>query len=140
MTNAPMMIGRLAKDTATKVTTIRFYETIGLLPAPPRTESGRRTYGAADVERLHFIRNGRRLGFSIDEIRSLIGLAERPTQDCTAASAIAARHLEDVEHRLSQLTYLRDELAALTRSCTNDQIANCRIIQAIGGGKQASTD
>lgn len=133
MSTAPMMIGQLARDTATKVTTIRFYETIGLLSAPPRTQSGRRTYREADIQRLHFIRNGRRLGFSIDEIRSLIGLSENPDQDCSAASAIAAHHLEDVESRLAQLTSLRDELATLTRSCTSAQIADCRIIQAIGG-------
>jgi DNA-binding transcriptional MerR regulator len=58
MTIAPMMIGQLARATATKVTTIRFYETIGLLRAAPRTRSGRRTYGAADEERPQFIRNG----------------------------------------------------------------------------------
>lgn len=131
MATANMMIGQLARMTATKVTTIRFYESIGLLPVPPRTTSGRRTYGAIDAQRLQFIRNGRRLGFSTEEIRSLIDLAESPAQDCSAASTIAARHLADVESRLSQLASLRDELAALTRSCTNEQIADCRIIQAI---------
>lgn len=127
------MIGQLARETATKVTTIRFYETIGLLPAPPRTQSGRRTYEASDAQRLHFIRNGRRLGFSIEEIRSLINLAECPDQDCGAASAIAAHHLKEVEMRLAQLTSLRDELATMTGNCTNAQIADCRIIQAIAG-------
>ncbi|MES3151656.1 MerR family transcriptional regulator [Sphingomonas faeni] len=131
MTTAPLMIGKLAQQTGTKVTTIRFYETIGLLSVPPRTESGRRTYGVGDVQRLRFVRNGRRLGFSIEEIRSLIGLTENPSHDCSAASAIASRHLEDVENRLAQLALLRDELAVLSQSCTNDQIANCRIIQAI---------
>ncbi len=132
MTIEKLMIGQLSRATATKVTTIRFYESIGLLAAPPRTASGRRTYGPADIQRLRFIRNGRRLGFSIDEIRSLINLAENPAQDCSAASVIAARHLEDVESRLAQLALLRDELAALTLTCTNEQIANCRIMQAIG--------
>jgi DNA-binding transcriptional MerR regulator len=126
-----MMIGQLARETSTKVTTIRFYETIGLLAVPSRTDSGRRTYGRADVQRLQFIRNGRRLGFSIDEIRSLIGLAENPDQDCGAASAIAARHLDDVEIRLTQLSSLRNELATLARSCTSAQIADCGIIRAI---------
>ena len=67
-----MQIGELARATSTKVTTIRFYEQIGLVDAAARTGSGRRTYQQADVERLNFIRNGRRLGFSIDEIRSFI--------------------------------------------------------------------
>ncbi|WP_267389356.1 helix-turn-helix domain-containing protein [Sphingomonas sp. GC_Shp_3] len=133
MTIAPMMIGQLARETATKVTTVRFYETIGLLPEPPRTASGRRTYGASDIQRLNFVRNGRRLGFSIDEIRSLIALAEAPNQDCSSASVIAARHLEDVERRLAQLTSLHNELATLAQSCTNKKIADCRIIQTIAG-------
>ena len=70
-----MKIGELSRATATKVTTIRFYEEIGLLDRPVRTESNRRTYALRDVDRLNFVRNGRRLGFSIEEIRSLIALA-----------------------------------------------------------------
>lgn len=127
------MIGQLARETTTKVTTIRFYETIGLLPAPPRTTSGRRLYEDADVQRLHFIRNGRQLGFSIDQIRSLAGLAESSAVDCSAASSIAARHLQEVEQRLAQLTSLREELASIASSCSNQRISDCRIIQAIAG-------
>ena len=70
-----MAIGILAKRTGTKVNTVRFYEEIGLLPRAARTESGRRTYGMSDLNRLSFIRNARGLGFSIDEIRSLLALA-----------------------------------------------------------------
>ena len=120
----PVMIGQLASETSTKVTTIRFYESIGLLRSAPRTASGRRTYDASDIERLHFIRNGRRLGFSVDEIRSLMGLAQNPDQDCGAASAIAAQHLKDVEERLAQLAVLRDELAMLSQSCTKARMAD----------------
>jgi len=130
----PVMIGQLASETSTKVTTIRFYESIGLLRSAPRTASGRRTYDASDIERLHFIRNGRRLGFSVDEIRSLMGLAQNPDQDCGAASAIAAQHLKDVEERLAQLAVLRDELAMLSQSCTKARMADCRIMKAIGKG------
>ena len=128
----PVMIGELARETSTKVTTIRFYESIGLLRSAPRTASGRRTYDASDLERLHFIRNGRRLGFSVDEIRSLIGLSENPDQDCGAASAIATQHLKDVDAKLGQLAMLRDELAALSQSCTRARMADCRIMKANG--------
>lgn len=133
MMTAPVMIGQLARATATKVTTIRFYESIGLLPAPPRTDSGRRTYDRSDVERLHFIRNGRRLGFSIDELRSLIDLQKNPVRDCAAASVIAARHLAEVEEKLSQLAALRDELKVFAHSCNRSTAAECKIIQGIGG-------
>ena len=86
------------------------------------------------TRRLHFIRNGRRLGFSVDEIRSLMGLAQNPDQDCGAASAIAAQHLKDAEERLAQLAVLRDELAMLSQSCTKARMADCRIMKAIGKG------
>lgn len=128
-----LMIGDLAHETSTKVTTIRFYESIGLLPMARRTASGRRTYSGSDVERLNFIRNGRRLGFSVDELRSFMRLTEDPDQDCVVVATIAAQHLEQVEARLAQLTVLRDELAALSQSCTKARIADCRIMKAIGG-------
>jgi DNA-binding transcriptional MerR regulator len=127
-----MQIGELATATATKVTTIRFYEGIGLLVSPARTASGRRTYGLSDVDRLNFIRNGRRLGFSIDEIRSLLALADQPERDCAEATEIASRHLADVEARLHQLGALRDELAAMSAAgCSAKTMAECRVIQAI---------
>ncbi|MEG3174107.1 helix-turn-helix domain-containing protein [Sphingomonas sp. ZB1N12] len=129
-----MQIGELAKATATKVTTIRFYEGIGLLGRPARTTSGRRTYGASDTDRLNFIRNGRRLGFSIDEIRSLLALADQPDRDCGEATEIASRHLADVEERLRQLGALRDDLAAMSAAgCSAKTMAECRVIQAIAG-------
>lgn len=127
-----MMIGQLARETSTKVTTVRFYESIGLLQPAPRTASGRRTYDSSDVERLRFIRNGRRLGFSVDEIRSLMGLAKDPDQDCAVASTIAGQHLKHVEKRLAQLTLLRDELAKLSQSCTKARMADCQIMKMIG--------
>lgn len=127
-----MKIGQLSRQTATKVTTIRFYESIGLLDAPARTVSGRRTYLPFDAERLSFIRNGRRLGFSIGEIRSLIALSIQPERDCAEASQIAVLHLADVNERLRQLTALRDELEAMSAiGCSANRMADCRILQAI---------
>jgi DNA-binding transcriptional MerR regulator len=127
-----MKIGELSRATATKVTTIRFYEQIGLLASPVRTASGRRTYGVSDVDRLNFVRNGRRLGFTIEEIRSLLALADQPERDCAEAADIAARHLVNVEDRLRQLSALREELAAMSASgCCARSMAECRVIQAI---------
>ena len=127
-----MKIGDLSRATATKVTTVRFYEQIGLLETPTRTASGRRTYGIADVDRLNFVRNARRLGFTIEEIRSLLALADQPERDCAEAADIASRHLADVEQRLRQLGALRDELAAMSASgCCARTMAECRVIQAI---------
>ena len=93
---AKMMIGELGNRTGTKVNTIRYYEDIGILPPPVRTDSGRRTYAECDVKRLSFIRHSRSFGFSLAEIRSLLSLSDSPEQDCTLASTIAKSHLERI--------------------------------------------
>ena len=129
-----MQIGELATKTDTKVTTVRFYEQIGLLAEPNRTAAGRRTYRGTDVERLRFIRNSRRLGFSLDEIRSLLKLSEQPDRDCSEAAQIAATHLLAVEERIAQLTALRDELVATGGpNCSGVSASQCKIIQALAG-------
>ncbi|TFI59874.1 MerR family transcriptional regulator [Sphingomonas parva] len=126
-----LMIGDLARRTGTKVNTIRFYEDIGLMPRAARTESGRRTYEEGEVRRLAFIRHGRELGFSIDELRSLISLSDQPDRDCAEAEEIARRHLAEVEARISRLTSLRDELQQIATTCSGGRMADCRVIEAI---------
>lgn len=133
-----LMIGDLARRTGTKVNTIRFYEDIGLLPRAVRTASGRRTYASSDVRRLAFIRHGRALGFSIDEIRSLLGLAEQPDRDCSEAAAIARRHVADVEIRIARLKALRDALGDVAVSCEGGRAADCRVIEAIADSELPS--
>ncbi|MBF5091087.1 helix-turn-helix domain-containing protein [Novosphingobium sp. NBM11] len=130
---ARFAIGDLARQTGTKVNTIRFYEDIGLLPSPMRTASGRRTYNAADVRRLSFIRHGRSLGFSVDEIRSLLALSDQPERDCGEAAAIARQHLCDIEERIARLQTLRSALVDVAASCDGGRAADCRVIEAIAG-------
>ena len=125
------MIGDLARLTGTKVNTIRFYEDIGLLPRAIRTASGRRVYDNPDVRRLAFIRHGRALGFSTDEIRSLLALAAQPDRDCAEAAAIARRHLAGIDLRIDRLNTLREALADVAVSCEGGRAANCRVIEAI---------
>lgn len=128
-----LAIGDLGRQTGTKVNTIRFYENIGLLPRPIRTASGRRIYGEADVRRLAFIRHGRGLGFSVEEIRSLLALADEPERDCAEAAAIARQHLLDIEARIARLKTLRDALAEVAVSCEGGRARDCRVIEAIAG-------
>jgi DNA-binding transcriptional MerR regulator len=78
-------IGEASRSCGVKVPTIRYYEQIGLLPAPPRTESNRRTFDAGDLRRLAFIRHARELGFEIDAIRTLLTLQDDPRQPCATA-------------------------------------------------------
>ena len=128
-----LAIGDLARQTGTKVNTIRFYEDIGLLPRAVRTASGRRSYGIPDVRRLAFIRHGRALGFSVEEIRSLLALSDEPERDCAEAAAIARRHLQDIETRITRLETLRDALSEVAVSCEGGRARDCRVIEAIAG-------
>lgn len=126
-----LMIGDLARRTGTKVNTIRFYEEIGLMPKAVRTSGGRRIYGEPQARQLGFIRHARELGFSVEEIRSLIALSANPDQDCNEAGAIARRHLASVEDRITRLVALRDALSAATRTCDGGRISDCRVMEAI---------
>ena len=126
-----LMIGGLAAATGIKINTIRFYEYIGLMPPAVRTSSGRRTYGQSDVSRLAFSRTGRALGFSIDEIRSLMDLSDQPDRDCADAAALARRHLHDVQDRIARLELLRAELTKIAESCDGGVAATCNVIESI---------
>ena len=96
MTNG-VPIGAAARHCGIKVPTIRYYEDIGLLPAPVRTASNRRLYDAADLRRLAFIRHARELGFDIEAIRTLLALQDEPGTSCAAADAVAQARLAEVE-------------------------------------------
>jgi DNA-binding transcriptional MerR regulator len=124
-------IGDAARYSGVKIPTIRFYEEIKLLPAPPRTESNRRFYSASDVRRLTFIRHARELGFEIDAIRTLLKLQDDPHQPCDAADAIAKARLIEVEQRIRSLTALKAELEVMVEGCSHGHIGTCRVIEVL---------
>jgi DNA-binding transcriptional MerR regulator len=126
-----MNIGELARAADTKVETIRYYERIGLLPPPPRTSGNYRDYSAPHVSRLAFTRRARDLGFSIEQIRALLGLADQKGQSCEAVDAIAREHLAAVKRKLADLSALRRELDLLIGQCRHGTIAECRILDAL---------
>jgi DNA-binding transcriptional MerR regulator len=133
-------IGQVAKQTGLKVTTIRFYETEGLLAAPKRAANGRRVYSDAEVQRLAFIRHARALGFELNDIRSLLDLTDDPGKSCAEADEIARGHLRVVEERITQLTQLKTELTRIARSCAGGRpVRQCRVIEALAGHDQCST-
>ncbi len=127
-----MKIGELSRATGTNIETIRYYERIGLLPEPHRTAANYRSYGDAHRSRLAFVRHSRDLGFTIEEIRSLLDLSDDPGRDCSEADRIASRHLAQVEDKIAQLTLLRDELARIVGRCRGGVAAECRVIEALG--------
>ena len=124
-------IGRLAEATATKVQTIRYYETIGLLAPFTRTEGGHRLYDTEDKKRLTFIRHARELGFSIEAIRELLSLSDNPDTSCERADNIASRQLEEVEQRLKRLKALKKELKRMVAECGHGRVCDCRVIEVL---------
>lgn len=125
-------IGEAAKRTGLKVPTIRFYEQERLLRPPLRTESGRRLYSDSDVRRLAFIRHARALGFDLDDIRSLLDLADHPERPCADADRIAKGNLSAVRRRIEQLRALEQELTRMIAACEGGAAAECRIIESLG--------
>src|SRR5438309_5980466 len=96
-------IGELSKRSGVNIETIRYYERIKMLPAPPRTASGRRIYGETDLRILAFIRRSRELGFSLDEIRALLRLGAPRTATCAEVKEIASLHLKAIRVKLADL-------------------------------------
>ncbi len=127
-----MKIGELSRATGANIETIRYYERIGLLPQPARTRANYRDYGDLHRARLAFVRHSRELGFTIEEIRSLLDLSDDPGRDCGEADRIASRHLAQVEEKIAQLTLLRNELTRIVGRCRGGAAADCRVIEALG--------
>lgn len=128
MTGHEFTIGELSERTGCKVQTIRYYEQIGLMPAPGRTGGNQRRYSPPHLERLAFIRHSRELGFSLDAIRELLDLTDDPDRTCAVADRIARRQLQQVESRIARLQALKSEFRRMIKQCRGGRIADCRVI------------
>lgn len=126
-----MTIGELSRRAGVKAPTIRYYEQIGLLDEPARTEGGQRRYNIQALTQLGFIRHARALGFDIEAIRDLLALSSNPEQSCEVVDRIAAQHLGTVERRIVQLQALREELRSMLAACQGGQIAECRVLESL---------
>ncbi|QOT72325.1 helix-turn-helix domain-containing protein [Sphingobium fuliginis] len=126
-----MKIGEMASATATNIETVRYYEKIGLLPAPARNAANCRSYGKKHLARLSFIRRARDLGFTLDQVRELLGLADDRAQSCAAVDAIATAHLIEIDRKLADLQALRGELSRMIGDCRQGTVAECLIIEAL---------
>lgn len=124
-------IGELARRTRVKVPTIRYYEQIGLLPSPPRTEGQQRRYDAGHASRLHFVRHARELGFDVEAIRELLAMSGMPDRSCKEADRIAKRHIGEIDRRIAHLTTLRAELQRMVDDCGQGKVCECRVIETL---------
>lgn len=123
--------GALAKIFSCNIETIRYYETIGLLAAPDRTRGGHRVYAPQDQARLGFILRARELGFSVDELRSLLGLADSHRYTCGEVLALTERHLQDVRRRIADLRRLERTLADMSSRCAGGDVPDCPIMDSL---------
>ena len=125
-------IGAAARTSGVHVETIRYYERIGLVRAPPRSAAGQRRYGPAEIRRLRFVRRARELGFSLDEIRTLLGLADGGPA-CAEVCALALRHLAEIRCKIADLERMGATLAATAARCAGDAAPDCPILDALAG-------
>ena len=126
-----MKIGDLARATGTKVETVRFYEAEGLIPPPARSSGNYRIYEQAHLARLSFIRRARDLGFTLDQVRTLLRLADDRDAPCAEVDAITTAHVTEIDRKLADLQALRGELVRRLDSCAGSTIADCRVIEAL---------
>ncbi|NMW22945.1 helix-turn-helix domain-containing protein [Rhodanobacter denitrificans] len=128
-----MRISDLAKATGCHLETVRYYERIGLLPPPVRSNAGYRDYRDSDVERLRFMVRSRALAFSLEEIRSLLTLASHTELSCEQVDGVARTHLAQVEAKQRELAALATELRGMIDICHHDTRATCTILQSLAG-------
>ncbi len=131
-----MSIGEASRRSGVKITTIRFYEEIGLVFPSGRTSGNRRQYEVGDVDRIIFIRHARQLGFDIDDIRDLLAMTEKPNASCRDADRIARHNLGAVNTRIDQLTLLKAELERMVTECAHGRVCDCRVIQILSDHDQ----
>lgn len=128
---APTTIGALSEATAVNIETIRYYERIGLLPAPPRSAGRHRLYDEPHRQRLVFVRRARELGFSLEEIRALLGLGGKHGLTCSDVKALTQHHIEAIRDKVRDLKRLERTLSALAAQCRGDTVPDCPILDAL---------
>ena len=123
--------GVIAKRTGVNIETVRYYERIGLLPAPPRSEGGHRMYNEELLRRLHFIRRSRELGFTLDEVRGLLRLVDGGDYTCGEVEALTTAHLGEVRRKLADLKRLEKVLREMISRCESGEVPECPVIEAL---------
>ena len=129
--NGPLNIGQAAQASGVSAKMIRHYEGLGLFPQAPRTEAGYRQYGAAELHTLRFIRHARDLGFSLEQIRELLGLWQNRKRPSRQVKALAERRIAELDQKLHDLQTMRATLAHLVHCCHGDDRPDCPILDAL---------
>ena len=127
-----LTIGQLAKRAKVNLETIRYYERRGLIPEPPRSESGYRMYSSDAVARTEFIKRAQALGFSLREISEIFALRMEPETACGDMKAKVEAKIEDIEQKITDLEQIREALVAMAEKCRGKgPIGECPILEAL---------
>lgn len=129
-------IGLVSRRSGCSIDTIRFYEKTGILPQPRRTEAGRRVFDESDIARITFVRRARELGFSLDEVRGLLALAEGTGDSCDQVRSLARHHLDEIATRIADLTTMQTVLDALVAQCAQGTNPTCPLITALSDDRR----
>lgn len=132
-----MNIGNAASESGVTAKTIRYYESIGLIPPAMRAENGYRNYTEFDVETLRFIQHSRRLGFSVKDVGNLLELWGDKDRSSADVKALALEHISEVEQRIKELETIRRTLIDLTDRCHGDDRPECPILDDLATGPEA---
>ena len=127
-------IGALSGLTGVNIETIRYYEKIGLLPPPRRSEGRHRLYDRVLTQRLQFVRRSRELGFSIPEIKALLRLVDQGGLGCKEAKGITERHLADIRGKITDLRRLKRVLGRLATACEANELPQCPLLETLSKG------
>ena len=124
-------IGKLAKNTNCQVETIRFYENIGLMPNPDRTERGHRVYGSEHEKRLRFIRRSRELDFTLEEIRALLEFLDTKNYSCDQVHSFADGHIRKIKSKIAELKEMENSLVRFANQCEENKDTNCPLLDQL---------
>ncbi len=127
-----MTIGQLAKQAGVNLQTVRYYESLNLLPEPERSASGYRQYSSEYIEYIRFIKNAQEIGFTLDEVKKLVELRKDPKAHGSDVKKIIDQKIIEVEEKLNNYNTLMKQLKALNGSCSGEMdTESCPIIQSL---------
>jgi DNA-binding transcriptional MerR regulator len=133
-------IGELSAETGVKVPTIRYYEGIGLIAAPPRTEGNQRRYDAVARDRLRFIAHARAMGFPMASLKAMLRIAGHKDAPCADLDDLVRGRLAEVDERIARLTALRGELSSMLDSHHHGTVGECRIVEVLSDHDECAGD
>ena len=126
-----LAIGEMSRRTGVNIETVRYYEKIGLMPKPNRSEGGNRLYNDVQLQRLYFIKRCREIGFSQLEIRALLSMVDQGNVTCAEVHKVTTAHVADIRQRIKDLRKLEKVLTQMTNECSRGDVPECPIIETL---------